>query len=298
MNFGITFIKGDIELPSLDEDGTIRYAENQLHTYRDWGLIPASRPVVELPEVKTSYVECDALDGGGIDVTEALTGYPLYKNRAFEQTFYRQGKDNWPFAFDKIFNWLHGQKIKMILDDDPSHFYTGRISIKELKSDQYWSEITISGDLDPFKYYVYKSDDLPMRNIDGKVEQYTDRIIHDLIDYEAGYDSFGNAIFQNGTYQGSASYDISAGIRPVTPKVYIQVTPLSGSSITSCLFLINGTNKATTIPKSDFGKWTTLYGLRIPPNTKQRIIIYFMEGESSVSVQCARIKFSYRKGML
>ena len=298
MNFGITFIKGDIELPSLNEDGTIRYAENQLHTYRDWGLIPASRPVVELPEVKTSYVECDALDGGGIDVTEALTGYPLYKNRTFEQTFYRQGKDNWPYAFDKIFNWLHGQQVKMILDDDPSHFYTGRISIKELKSDQYWSEITISGDLDPFKYCVYKSDDLPMLNIKGKVEPYTDRIIHDLIDYEAGYDSFGNAIFQDGTYQGSASYDISAGIRPVTPKVYIQVKPLEGSSITSCLFLINGTNKGTTVPKSDFGKWTTLYGLRIPPNTKQSIIIYFMEGESSVSVQSARIKFSYRKGML
>lgn len=298
MNFGITFIKGDIELPSLNEDGTIRYAKNQLHTYRDWGLIPASRPVVELPEVKTSYVECDALDGGGIDVTEALTGYPLYKNRAFEQTFYRQGKDNWPYAFDKIFNWLHGQQVKMILDDDPSHFYTGRISVKDLKSDQYWSEITISGDLDPFKYCVYKSDDLPMLNVKGKVEPYTDRIIHDLIDYEAEYGSFGNAIFQKGTYQRSASYDISAGIRPVTPKVYIQVKPLEGSSITSCLFLINGTNKGTMIPASDFGKWTTLYGLRIPPNTKQSIIIYFFEGEGATSVQYARIKFSYRKGML
>lgn len=298
MNFGITFIKGDIELPSLNEDGTIRYAENQLHTYRDWGLIPASRPVVELPEVKTSYVECDALDGGGIDVTEALTGYPLYKNRAFEQTFYRQGKDNWPFAFDKIFNWLHGQQIKMILDDDPSHFYIGRISIKELKSDQYWSEIMISGDLDPFKYCVYKSDDLPTRDVSGKVVPYTDRIIHDLIDYEAEYGPFGNAVFIDGAYQSVASYDISAGIRPVTPKVYIQVVPLSGTSITSCLFRINGTDRATMIPKSDFGKWTTLYGLRIPPNTKQRILIYFFDGEGSVSVQRASIKFSYRKGML
>ena len=298
MNFGITFIKGDIELPSLNEDGTIRYAENQLHTYRDWGLIPASRPVVELPEVKTSYVECDALDGSGIDVTEALTGYPLYKNRAFEQAFYRQGKDNWPYEFDKVFNWLHGQQVKMILDDDPSHFYTGRISIKELKSDQYWSEITISGDLDPFKYCVYKSDDLPMRDVSGKVVPYTDRIIHDLIDYEAECGPFGNAIFQNGKYQGWASYDISAGIRPVTPKVYIQVIPLSGTSITSCLFRINGTDKATTVPKSDFGKWTTLYGLRIPPNTKQRILIYFFDGEGGVSVQRASIKFSYRKGML
>lgn len=298
MNFGITFIKGDIELPSLNDDGMIRYAENQLHTYRDWGLIPASRPVVELPEVKTSYVECDALDGGGIDVTEALTGYPLYKNRAFEQTFYRQGKDNWPFAFDKIFNWLHGQKIKMILDDDPSHFYIGRISIKELKSDQYWSEITISGDLDPFKYCVYKSNDLPMLNIKGEVEPYTDRIIHDLIDYEAEYGPFGNTVFKDGAYQGWASYDISAGMRPVTPKVHIQVKPLSGTSITSCLFRINGTDKGTMIPESDFGKWTTLYGLRIPPNTKQRILICFFDGEGSVPVQCARIKFSYRKGML
>lgn len=298
MNFGITFIKGDIELPSLNEDGTIQYSENQMHTYRDWGLIPASRPVVELPEVKTTYVECEAMDGGGIDVSEALTGYPLYKNRTFEQTFYRQGKNNWPYAFDTIFNWLHGKKIKMILDDDPSHFYIGRISIKELKSDQYWSEITISGDLDPFKYCVYKSDDSPMLDIHGKLVEESDQRIWNLIDFDNAYAPFGNAVFIDGTYQTHAVYDISAGIRPVTPKVYIQAKSLNDEKITHCAFQVNGTNKMVMVPESDFNKWTTVYGIRVPPNTTQRIIICFFYGEGAAPVQRASIKFSYRKGML
>ena len=72
MKFGITFVIGNV-VPSL-KDGVITFGANQKHTFNDWGLIPAKRPVVPYPEVKEQRVEVEAIDGDGIDVTEDLTG--------------------------------------------------------------------------------------------------------------------------------------------------------------------------------------------------------------------------------
>lgn len=306
MKFGITFIKGDIDV-RLGEDSSILYSDEQYHTYEDWGLIPASRPIVNLPEVKTTYVECEAMDGGGIDVSEALTGYPLYKNRPFSQTFYRQGKDNWPFAFSEIFNWLHGQKVKMVLDDDPGYYYVGRFTVKDEKSDKYWSSITISGDLDPFKYYVYSSDEYPRRVLgeNGKVSVTEPKdLISDLIDHEAGYAHFSNALFYDGT--PSLLYSITAGPRPVTPKVYIDISDDTIKNFgVSYLKVHLGPRYVKTAPEVkvyDFNKWVTLYGIRIPPYKKNGVILTFMRSgekkDTEIRGLTASVIFSYRKGML
>jgi hypothetical protein len=55
--------------------------------YREWGLIPTSRPVINPPEVKTTYVDLPASDGG-LDYTDIMLGRPPYG--------YRKG--SWEFA--------------------------------------------------------------------------------------------------------------------------------------------------------------------------------------------------------
>lgn len=293
MRFGITFIKGDIDISR--QDGKIRYTKGeQKHTYEDWGLIPASRPVVDLPEVKTSYVECDAMDGSGIDVSEALTGYPLYRHRKFSQEFYRQAKDNWPGGFDRIFNWLHGRKIKMILDDDPSHYYTGRVQITSPKSDSYWSTITITAELDPFKYYVYSSIDYPKLVENGKESTKTyDDTIWDLIDFENGYGAFSNVLFGNNNIE---KYTISAGARPVTPYVFVELPKYS--DVDYMRVDIDG----KTLKYNTFGRRFTAYGIRVPPYESKEISISFFKRQSTGAIQKqvygASVSFDYRKGSL
>lgn len=293
MRFGITFIKGDIDISR--QDGKIRYTKGeQKHTYEDWGLIPASRPVVDLPEVKTSYVECDAMDGSGIDVSEALTGYPLYRHRKFSQEFYRQAKDNWPGGFDRIFNWLHGRKIKMILDDDPSHYYTGRVQITSPKSDSYWSTITITAELDPFKYYVYSSIDYPKLVENGKESTKTyDDTIWDLIDFENGYGAFSNVLFRNNDIE---KYTLTAGARPVTPYVFVELPKYS--DVDYMRVDIDG----KTLKYDTFGRRFTAYGIRVPPYESKEISISFFKRQSTGAIQKqvygASVSFDYRKGLL
>ena len=43
------------------------------HTYRDWGLLPKTRPTIAPPKVRTNYVDVPGLDGA-LDLSEALTG--------------------------------------------------------------------------------------------------------------------------------------------------------------------------------------------------------------------------------
>lgn len=290
MRFGITFIKGDIDI-SL-KDGKIRYTKGeQKHTYEDWGLIPASRPVVDLPEVKTSYVECDAMDGS-IDVSEALTGYPLYRHRKFSQEFYRQAKDNWPGGFDRIFNWLHGRKIKMILDDDPSSYYTGRVQITSPKSDSYWSTITITAELDPFKYYVYSSIDYPKLVENGKESTKTyDDTIWDLIDFENGYGAFSNVLFRN---DKTLKYTISAGARPVTPYIWVDIK--GNEAPGSMRIEIDG----KMLFYNTFGRRFAAYGIRIPPYESKELTISFVKNGSvePISMHNTSVSFDYRKGSL
>lgn len=55
--------------------------------YKDWGLVPETRPLVVPPEPKTKYLEIPGANGQ-LDLSEILTGYPVFNNREGEWTFY------------------------------------------------------------------------------------------------------------------------------------------------------------------------------------------------------------------
>ena len=71
MYHGIHFVMD----PKIGETESLEY-----DTYETWHLIPTSRPVINPPEVKTKYVEIPGANGK-LDLTESLTGYPLYDSR-------------------------------------------------------------------------------------------------------------------------------------------------------------------------------------------------------------------------
>lgn len=152
MYHSITFIKSGRLISS---QGYI--SETKRNTWDDWHLIPTSRPVFNPPTVKTKYIDIPGADGI-IDLTESLTGFPSYNNREGSIEFIvENGHKQWYNTYSEIMDYLHGQYVKAILEDDPSHYYEGRFAVNQWKSDSHWSLITFDYNLNPYKMSVSTS---------------------------------------------------------------------------------------------------------------------------------------------
>lgn len=124
------------------------------NTWDDWHLIPSSRPVFNPSALKSIYINIPGGDGE-IDLTELLAGHPTYSNRTGSFEFIvAPGYSSWDVTYSTIMNFLHGQKMHAILEDDPGHFYDGRFSISSWKSDKSYSLITIDYNVGPHKQNV------------------------------------------------------------------------------------------------------------------------------------------------
>ena len=121
------------------------------NTWDDWHLTPTTRPVVNPPGVKTNYMD-DPSGDGSIDLTTALTSRPMYKNRLGSFEFYvENGFKDWTILYSEIATYLQGQKMRMILEDDPNYYYEGRYSVGVWKSEAQRSGITINYEVGPYK---------------------------------------------------------------------------------------------------------------------------------------------------
>lgn len=127
------------------------------HSYNDWGLLLKSRPTISPPEPKTIYVDIPGADGS-IDLTESLTGEVSYKNRTISCEFVvMKDRIYWSEIYSNILDYLHGKKMKIILDEDPAYYYIGRLNVNEWKSDKKTSSIVVEGNVEPYKYEITSS---------------------------------------------------------------------------------------------------------------------------------------------
>lgn len=127
------------------------------NTYDDWHIVPSSRPLFAPPPVKTNYVDIPG-SNGKLDLTDALNGYPVYDNRTGSMEFIvLNGFGQWQERYSAISNYLHGQKMKAYLEDDPGWYYEGRFSVNEWRSDKDWSRIVIDYDVYPYKKEITDS---------------------------------------------------------------------------------------------------------------------------------------------
>ena len=131
------------------------------NTWESWHLIPTSRPVVAPPKQKTKIVDIPG-GSGVIDLSESLTGYPVFNNRtgSFEfliaNNMYVEADNttsSWIDVYTDIMKHLHGKTMKMVLEDDPDYYYEGRFAVDQWNSDKTHSKITISYDVGPYKWY-------------------------------------------------------------------------------------------------------------------------------------------------
>lgn len=155
------------------------------HSYRDWGLILKSRPVISPPSPKTLYIDIPGSDGV-LDLTESLTGDVKFENRTITCEFnVIDSRKRWSNIYSEILDYLHGQRIKIILDEDPTYYYVGRFQVNEWKSDKVTSLITIEGNVEPYKLEVCGSlDDWEWDSFNfetGIIRQWKDLTVEDSL---------------------------------------------------------------------------------------------------------------------
>ena len=120
------------------------------HTYDDLNLIINSKEIGEA-KVRKKQLQVEGASGY-LDYTEYF-GYPTYDNRTliFNVQMLAVPTD-FLSEYSRISNALNGQKVRIVLDDDPDFYYVGRISISKLKTEKNQAFFDITCDCEPYKY--------------------------------------------------------------------------------------------------------------------------------------------------
>lgn len=180
------------------------------NTWDDWHLIPTSRPLFNPPSVKTNLIEIPGGDGA-LDLTTALAGRPLYKNRTGSLEFYVDNDfRDWTVLYSEIMVYLHGQKMRAVLEDDPSYYYEGRFAVNAWKSNKERSSLVIDYDVNPYK-----------NDILGTDEEW----IWDTFNFETGIIRY----YKDLPVSGSLSVTVIVDMMPVSPTI---TTSAAGMTVT------------------------------------------------------------------
>ena len=103
------------------------------------------------PSVRKSTVTIPGRNGA-LDLTEAITGFPVYDNAIHKLTFdFKDGTySTWLSKASDIRGKLHGRRLPVIFGDD-GYYYDARVSVDSSKLNQHYSQIVVTLDAEPYK---------------------------------------------------------------------------------------------------------------------------------------------------
>lgn len=119
------------------------------NTWYDWHLAPASRPSINPPKVNTKYIEVPGFNGY-LDLTNALTANILGPREGSIQFYALNDYAYWDYTYNQILEYVHGSKLRVVLDDMPKYYYEGRWTVEEWVN---YTDGKASGGV-TFKYYL------------------------------------------------------------------------------------------------------------------------------------------------
>lgn len=173
------------------------------NTWDDWRIVPATRPLFDPPPQKVKTVDVPGGDGL-IDLSQALSGRPVFQNRTGSMEFIVMNDFRpWQIAYSDILAYLHGQRMRAVLEDDPGYFYEGRFTVNAWKSEKDWSRIVIDYSVEPYK-----------RSLESSLDPWK-------------WDPFN---FQNGVILSALCKDIPVDTTPASrffPRKVFGLTPVS-----------------------------------------------------------------------
>ncbi len=165
--------------------GNVFDVDYMKNTWDDFSLVPVKKIVVNPPEHKYISVDVPSADGE-LDLSEALTIQPMYKNRTGSWHFRMyDNKKTCLTKYSDILSFLHGRKKYMILDEEPNYYYEGRFNVASMQYQSHgnWADIVISYNLHPYKYDIYSSLEAwkwdPFNFENGVIRDYSNIIVRD-----------------------------------------------------------------------------------------------------------------------
>ena len=143
---------------------------NGKHTFYDYGLYVGNANAVSPPEPKTQYIEVPGRNGD-IDLTEALSGRTVYKNRTITlQLGGKKPPGEWDQFISDFLNEIHGKMVTVEFDRDPDWYYVGRATVEDdYERGNYIGRFTVKINAEPYKYS--RIDRLPELTVDGSASQ-------------------------------------------------------------------------------------------------------------------------------
>ena len=133
------------------------------HSYRDLRLI-LSEKEIGAPSVKTNLVEIEGADGS-IDYTDFFDG-PKYGEVTHKFTFSTiVPRSDFSTQYSEVKNALHGRKLRIVDDDDPSFYYVGRCYVSSFTNEKNVGTISIECECEPYKYKLTET--VVSRAVDG-----------------------------------------------------------------------------------------------------------------------------------
>ena len=103
------------------------------------------------PAVRKSTVTIPGRNGA-LDLTEAITGFPLYDNATHKLTFdFRDGTyDEWVSVSSDLRGKIHGRRLPVVIGND-SYYYDARVNVESSKLNQQYSQVVVTLDAAPYK---------------------------------------------------------------------------------------------------------------------------------------------------
>lgn len=138
-------------------DPDLVYLPKGTHTWHDWHLIPSEKPSIAEPQFETNNSEYVGRSGT-IDMTDKIyAGTIAYSDRVGNLQFYiDHEKEDWTAVRKKIVSALHGKKVKMVLEDDPTYYFTGRFTLTDIVPGASYSKLVLAYQLDPLRYPIIR----------------------------------------------------------------------------------------------------------------------------------------------
>ena len=119
------------------------------HSYDDFSLFLTGK-VINLPRVKTEYVDIQGADGK-LDLTEYFDE-PKYENRKLTFSFETMLRGNEFYElYNEIANAIHGKRLNIVLDENSYFYFNGRINVNPYKSNEKIGKVVIDCDCDPYQ---------------------------------------------------------------------------------------------------------------------------------------------------
>ena len=118
---------------------------DKFNTFTDWDLILTAKDVTP-PEPKIYKVDIDGMDGT-LDLSEALSGQVVYKDRTVSAKFWTDHgtRADRNYLLRRIRQAIHGKKVRIVEPDDPDHY----LFVKKIK--QLYVEFYKSKNIEKFR---------------------------------------------------------------------------------------------------------------------------------------------------